>query len=100
MKTANDYARQAARFALRAGVDADELRHSCVNERGRGLMARFYAKPASRIEQVNTSAWWHAADAARGARGARKGGWWADEYREKARINALQAAWCAGYAGA
>ena len=101
MKTAHDYAQQAARFALRAGVDAEKLRHACVDERGRGLMARTYAKPASRISRVDTEAYWHAADAARAARAARStrnGGWWAEERRDMARTSALQAAWCAGYA--
>lgn len=98
MKNAHDYARQAARFALRDGVDAEKLRHDCVVERGRGLMARTYAKPATRKIEGNAEAYWHAADAARGARRARKGGWWADEWRAHARANALCAEWCAGYA--
>ena len=101
MKTAHDYAQQALLFAERVCDDVDALRAEADEQRRCGAVyarrqrARDEAKRAYIVDAMH-----NAANAARGARRARKGGWWADEWRNFATHSAKRAAWCAGYAGA
>lgn len=99
MKTAMDYARQALRFAERVCDDVDALRVEADEQRRCGAVyarhqrARDEAKRAFIVDAMHL-----AANAARGARRARKGGWWAESWRVHACESAKLAAWCAGYA--
>ena len=100
VKTPDDYAAQALRFALRApGVakHADALRAVCDSERAAGaLCARVEAENdvVSPQEETAHLAWQNAYDAAEDAREARFG----DAYMATAAVEAAQwAAFCAGY---
>ena len=101
MKTALDYARQALRFAERVCNDADSLRAEADEQRRCGAVyaRRQNATAVARCAFVY-DAMHNAANAARGARRARKGGWWAESWRAYACESAKRAAWCAGYAAA
>lgn len=101
MKTANDYAQQALRFAARALTwsEADELAHAWEDAYDEGQRyARRYNVNEENRRAFFVSAMHNAANAARGARRARKGGWWAESWRDFASQSAKRAAWCAGYA--
>ena len=100
VKTPDDYAAQALRFALRApGVakHADALRAVCDSERAAGALA---AKVDAENDVVSSQdetaqlAWQHAYDASEDARDARFG----DAYMATAAAEEAQkAAYCAGY---
>ena len=103
MKTAMDYAQQALRIAGRAMVEPEvaaiRLEWQDAYENGQRAARRNNASDASREAHASASVA-HTERAARAARHARKGGWWAGEWRDNARWNAMHAAWCAGYAAA
>lgn len=99
MKDAMAYARQALRFAERVCDDVDALRAEADEHRRCGAVyaRRQNATAVARCAFVY-DAMHNAANAARGARRARKGGGWAESWRAHACESAKRAAWCAGYA--
>lgn len=101
MKDAYDYAKQALRFAERAMVEpeASAIRLAWQDAYEAGLRAARSINASKAMREAHVFATIvHAERAARAARHARKGGWWADEWRDNARWNAMDAASCAGYA--
>ena len=103
MKTAADYARQAARFALLAGVAADELESAMDDAAHDGASAKqraWYERRPVRLRAMTADARWFAGVAALHARRARAGGWWMESSAQASQDAACNAARCAGYAAA
>lgn len=99
MKNALDYARQALRFAERVCDDVDAMRWRFDDAATAGRIAGARARPEAKRGYA-IDARMCAGNAARFARRARAGGWWSEQYTIACAKNALQAAWCAGYAAA
>ena len=104
MKSAQDYARQALRFAERAMVepDATAIRQEWRDayEDGQRYARKKDASERSREAYGNECAS-EAEEAMRAARAARRPhlwGFWAESWRAHACERAKLAAWCAGYA--
>lgn len=98
MKTAHDYAQQAARFALLAGVDAERLDDDVRAAWRAGTALR--PRVGISDDVVRNAARNCAGNAARQARRARAGGWMNELAEDAARSSAIEAAQCAGYAAA
>ena len=102
MKDAMDYAQQALRFAARAmvGPDADGIRREWRDayEAGQRAAKRQRGNTFIRQRAATGDARYCAECAARHARASRNGGWWREAQAHAARLSAMNASRCAGYA--